>query len=144
MINTIDLPIVLSEGANAPAYAHEGDAGMDLYCDSEPVRMSPGTRVAIATGVRLAIPEGYYGDIRSKSGLALNHGITCLTGTIDASYRGEIKVVLINLSGTMHTFCRGDKIAQLVITPYARANVVPVHSLDDTDRGTDGFGSTGK
>jgi dUTP pyrophosphatase len=144
MTNTIKLPIVLSDDAKVPAYAHEGDAGMDLFCDVDVIDLYGGCRVAIPTGVRAAIPEGYYGDVRSKSGLALRHGITVLTGTIDAQYRGEIMVVLINLSSEAKRFVRGDKVAQLVITPCARANVVPVHSLDDTDRGTGGFGSTGK
>jgi dUTP pyrophosphatase len=144
MTNAIELPVVLSDNAKAPCYAHDGDAGMDLFCNEGLVDVYAGARVAISTGVHVAIPEGYYGDIRSKSGLALNCGLTCLTGTIDQGYTGEIKVILINLSGKTHTFLRGDKVAQLVITPCARANVVPVKALDETERGTCGFGSTGK
>lgn len=139
----ITLPIVLSEGATAPAYAHEGDAGMDLFCASEIVTVYPGARVKIPTGVRVAIPAGYYGDIRSKSGLAIKYGLTCLTGTVDASYRGEIHIILINLGSERVTFKRGDKVAQMVLTPYAHATVSQRSSLEETSRGANGFGSTG-
>jgi dUTP pyrophosphatase len=140
---TLDMPIVLSEGATAPSYAHEGDAGMDLFCASEVVTIYPGARAKIPTGVFAAIPQGHYGDIRSKSGLAIKHGLTCLTGTVDATFRGEIHVILINLGDSRVTFHRGDKIAQMVLTPYAWGTIRQVQALDETDRGANGFGSTG-
>lgn len=126
-----------------PTYAHPGDAGMDFYA-AEAVTIAPGERVRIATGVCLAIPEGYTGLMWDKSGIAFKHGLTVLGGVIDAGYRGEILVQLYNTSDTVHSFAVGDKVAQMLIHPVVRAELVETDELDDTARGEDGFGSTGE
>jgi dUTP pyrophosphatase len=139
-----------AEGLPLPAYATPGSAGIDLYAalvQSEPVMMAPGARALIPTGVRLHIPPGYEGQVRARSGLALNHGIGLLNapGTIDSDYRGELRILLINLGDESFTISRGDRIAQVVIAPVARVElkVVPTEELDKTPRGEGGFGSTG-
>jgi dUTP pyrophosphatase len=124
-----------------------GAAGLDLVAAlTAPVTLPPGGRALIPTGVALALPEGFEGQIRPRSGLALRHGLTCLNspGTIDADYRGEIKVLLINLGAEAVVVERGWRIAQLVVAPVAAVSLVPVMALDDTVRGTGGFGSTGQ
>lgn len=129
-----------------PAYETEGAAGMDLRAaipEDEPIVLGPMARTAVPTGLAFALPLGFEGQIRSRSGLAIRHGITCLTGTIDADYRGELKVVLANLGETDFTIRRGDRIAQLIVAAVARANWSVVESLDETARGAGGFGSTG-
>ena len=133
------------EGLRLPAYATDGAAGMDVVA-AEEATLAPGARAAIATGFAIAIPAGYEVQVRPRSGLALKHGVTCLNtpGTIDSDYRGEVKVILINLSQESFKIARGDRIAQLVPAPVQRAVLDEVASLDDTNRGTGGFGSTGR
>ena len=128
-----------------PAYATAGAAGMDVVA-AEDVTLDPGARAAVATGFALAIPVGYEVQVRPRSGLALRHGVTCLNtpGTIDADYRGEVKVILINLGEAPFPIARGERIAQLVPAPVQRATLAIVDALDDTDRGSGGFGSTGR
>jgi dUTP pyrophosphatase len=137
-----------SAGLPLPAYETTGAAGLDLRAalpDGEPVTVAPGERAALPTGICIAVPEGFEAQIRPRSGLALRHGITCLNspGTIDADYRGEIKIILVNLGSEPVTFHRGDRVAQMVIAPVARAILVETETLDKTTRGGGGFGSTG-
>jgi dUTP pyrophosphatase len=136
----------LPHGADLPlpTYATDGAAGMDAV-SAEDLILTPGARYAVATGFAMAIPEGYEVQVRPRSGLALKHGITCLNtpGTIDSDYRGEVKVILANLGSDPFEIKRGDRIAQLVPAPVQRAVLTEVNSLDETARGTGGFGSTG-
>ena len=127
-----------------PRYAHPGDAGLDLVA-SEPVMLGAGERAAVPTGLVIAVPPGWVGLIHPRSGLALRHGVTVANapGTIDTEYRGELKVLLINLGGDPVTFERGDRIAQLLLQPVGRATVVEVDEFANTGRGSGGFGSTG-
>jgi dUTP pyrophosphatase len=127
-----------------PAYATDGAAGMDVV-SAEDIILAPGARHAVATGFAMAIPHGYEVQVRPRSGLALKHGITCLNtpGTIDSDYRGEVKVILANLGSEPFPIKRGDRIAQLVPAPVQRAVLTEVDSLDATERGAGGFGSTG-
>jgi dUTP pyrophosphatase len=128
-----------------PAYATDGAAGMDVVA-AEDLTLAPGARHAVATGFAMAIPDGFEVQVRPRSGLALKHGITCLNtpGTIDSDYRGEVKVILANLGQEPFDIKRGDRIAQLVPAPVQRAALLEVSSLDDTARGSGGFGSTGQ
>lgn len=128
-----------------PAYATEGAAGMDVVA-AEDLLLEPGGRAAVATGFAIAVPDGYEVQVRPRSGLALKHGVTCLNtpGTIDSDYRGEIKVILANLGAEPFPVRRGDRIAQLVPAAVTRAGVEEVASLDETARGSGGFGSTGR
>jgi dUTP pyrophosphatase len=128
-----------------PTYATAGAAGMDVVA-AESLTLAPGARHAVATGFAIAIPEGYEVQVRPRSGLALKHGVTCLNtpGTIDQDYRGEVKVILANLGDQSFDIARGDRIAQLVPAPVQRATLDEVADLDDTDRGSGGFGSTGR
>ena len=143
-MRNLEIPIVLLEGAALPHYASSGAAGMDLRA-TEDVALAPGERKAVPTGLRLAIPEGYEGQVRPRSGLALRHGLSMVNspGTIDADYRGEVKMILINLGSEVVQFPRGERLGQLVICPIARAVLVAVDDLDGTARGEGGFGSTG-
>ena len=128
-----------------PHYAKPGDAGADLYA-AHSVRLAPGERALVPTGIAIALPYGYVGLIHPRSGLSVRHGISMVNapGTIDAAYRGEIKVNLINLDpNDAVTLDRGDRIAQLIIQEVAHAVFVPVEGLPGTERGTGGFGSTG-
>ncbi|NBB24518.1 dUTP diphosphatase [Porphyrobacter sp. SLTP] len=131
-------------GLPLPAYATTGAAGMDVV-SAEDVTIAPGARHAVATGLSLAIPEGYEIQVRPRSGLALKHGITVpnTPGTIDSDYRGELKVILINLGPEPFAIARGDRVAQLVLAPVVQAAWSEVAELDATDRGEGGFGSTG-
>lgn len=133
------------EGLPLPAYATAGAAGMDVVA-AEDLVLAPGARHAVATGFAIAIPPGYEVQVRPRSGLALKHGITCLNtpGTIDEDYRGEVKVILANLGDQPYTIARGERIAQLVPAPVQRALFEEVAVLDETDRGSGGFGSTGR
>ena len=144
-----DVPIAVkrlpnSGGLPLPAYASDGAAGMDVVA-AESLTLRPGARAAVATGIALAIPAGWEVQVRPRSGLALKHGITCLNspGTIDSDYRGEVKVILANLSDEPFEVKRGDRIAQLVPAQVQRATLVEVEDLDATARGAGGFGSTG-
>lgn len=139
--HNLDLPL--------PAYETAQAAGMDLRAavpEDEPIVLRPGARVAAPTGLAFALPEGFEAQVRPRSGLAAKHGITCLNspGTIDADYRGELKVILANLGEEDFTIRRGDRIAQLVIAPVVQARWAEVDSLDETARGENGFGSTGR
>jgi len=131
-------------GLPVPAYATAHAAGMDIV-SAEDVSLAPGVRHAVATGFAVAIPEGYEIQVRPRSGLALKHGISLpnTPGTIDADYRGEMKIILINLGSDVFQIARGDRIAQLVPARVQRAVFAEVADLDETDRGTGGFGSTG-
>jgi dUTP pyrophosphatase len=129
-----------------PAYETAHAAGMDLMaCLSADLELAPGGRAIIPTGFSIALPEGYEAQVRPRSGLAAKHGVTVLNapGTIDADYRGEIGVILINLGEAAFAISRGMRIAQMVIAPVSRAAWREVDTLDDTQRGTGGFGSTG-
>ncbi len=129
-----------------PAYQTALAAGMDLHADLDAdLTLASLERSAVPTGLSLEIPAGFEGQIRPRSGLALKQGLTCLNtpGTIDADYRGEVKVILVNLSNTPVVLKRGDRIAQLVIASVARATLVEVEALTGTVRGSEGFGSTG-
>ena len=130
--------------AQLPVYAHPGDAGMDVR-SIEDVTLSPGARALIHTGLVLMLPPNAEAQVRPRSGLAIKHGITVLNtpGTIDAGYRGEVGVILINLGTEPFVVEKGMKIAQLVVSPVAQAEIVEVTSVDETDRGAGGFGSTG-
>ena len=136
-----------SEGLPLPAYETGGAAGMDLRAAViEPLTLAPGARAAVPTGLAFAIQSGFEAQIRPRSGLALKHGITCLNtpGTIDADYRGEVKVILINLGQEAFIIERGDRIAQIIIGPVVQAELLEVETLDITSRGLGGFGSTGR
>ncbi len=129
-----------------PARATPGSAGLDLRAAiDEPITLSPGARALIPTGLRLAIPRGLEGQVRPRSGLALRWGVTVLNspGTIDADYRGELRVLLINHGGDPFTLRRGERIAQLVLAPVAAPDLIEVRVLEETSRGEGGFGSTG-
>lgn len=130
-----------------PAYATVDSAGMDVYAYiQEPITLQPLERQAIPTGLSIALPSGYEMQLRPRSGWALKYGLTLLNtpGTIDADYRGEIKVILANVSSEPFTIHPGDRICQMVIARYAQADWDLVEVLDDTERGTGGFGHTGK
>ena len=132
------------DGLTLPAYATEGAAGMDVLA-AEDVTLQPGARHAVATGLSVGIPPGYEIQVRPRSGLALMHGISVpnAPGTIDSDYRGELKVILVNLGASAFEVRRGDRIAQLVLAPVVRASWLKVDELDETARGEGGFGSTG-
>ncbi len=137
------------EGLPLPKAQTEGAAGMDLLAalaDDAPLILEFGDRAAVPTGLEMAIPEGYEGQVRPRSGLAFRHGLTVANapGTIDCDYRGEVKVLLINLGRDPVTIARGERIAQLVIAPVTAADLVAVDSLDATQRGAGGLGSTGR
>ncbi|NBG87806.1 dUTP diphosphatase [Isachenkonia alkalipeptolytica] len=141
MIMKIELT---DENAKLPDYAHEGDAGMDLYA-VESVTLQPGERKLVGTGLKIQLPPNTEAQIRPKSGLALKNGITLLNtpGTVDEGYRGEVEVILINHSREAYSVEIGQKIAQMVIMPVTRVTVEKVDHLEDSVRGQGGFGSTG-
>lgn len=137
------------QGLALPAYETALSAGMDLRAavsEAAPITLAPGERGLIPTGLTMALPAGYEAQVRPRSGLALKHGITCLNtpGTIDADYRGEVKVILINLGQESFTIRRGERIAQMVIAPVTQAAWDVVDALSETARGAGGFGSTGR
>ena len=138
-----------AEGLPLPAYETGGSAGMDLraaLAEESPMTLAPGARALVPTGLRIALEPGYEAQVRPRSGLALKHGLTCLNspGTIDSDYRGEVGVILINHGQEPFVIRRGDRIAQLVIARHEQATLVEVEALDETARGTGGFGSTGR
>jgi dUTP pyrophosphatase len=137
-----------AEGLPLPAYQSMQAAGLDLLAavsDAAPVRLAPGERALVPTGLVIALPHGTEAQVRPRSGLAVRHGITLLNtpGTIDADYRGEIQVIMVNLGHEAFVVTRGMRIAQLIVAPVTRAHLVEVAALDDTPRGAGGFGSTG-
>ncbi len=150
MKEAVTVPIQITpegEGLPLPKYATPGSAGMDLVAAvADEMVLPPGEVRLISTGIRIAIPEGYEGQVRPRSGLALRHGITMLNspGTIDSDYRGTVSVIAINHGKEDFVIRRGERIAQLVICPVARAEWQPVASLDDTQRGEGGFGHSGR
>ncbi|MFZ4602453.1 MAG: dUTP diphosphatase [Caulobacterales bacterium] len=141
LAHNLDLPL--------PAYESASAAGMDLRAavpEDEPMTLAPGARALVPTGLAIALPPGFEAQVRPRSGLALKHGISCLNspGTIDADYRGEVKVLLINHGAEPFTIARGERIAQMVIAPVVQAVWRESETLDDTTRGAGGFGSTGR
>jgi dUTP pyrophosphatase len=140
--DTVDVPII---AGLVPAYAHPGDAGADLHA-AEAVTLAPGQRHTVPTGVSIALPDGFAAFVVPRSGLAAKHGITIVNspGTVDAGYRGEIRVTVLNTDSSMpYDIAVGDRIAQLIVMPVTRANFIPVEDLPESRRGTAGFGSTG-
>ncbi|MCU1579745.1 MAG: dUTP diphosphatase [Rhodoglobus sp.] len=136
---------VLIASGDIPEYAHPGDAGADLTA-AESVVLAPGARATVATGVSIALPDGYVALVVPRSGLAAKHGITIVNspGTVDAGYRGEIRVTMLNTDAEQpFTIAAGDRIAQLIVMPVSRARFVPVQKLPGSHRGEGGFGSTG-
>lgn len=139
---------IINKSANAlPHYATDGAAGMDIKAQlDEPLHLAPMQRALVPTGLFIELPQGFEAQIRPRSGLAIKQGITCLNtpGTIDSDYRGEIKVILINLSTDTQTIYTGDRIAQMVVQKVEKVNWQPVQLLSETVRSEGGFGSTGK
>ncbi len=143
----IQLPVINNSPYELPAYATISSAGLDLKAVlDQPLILQPLERKIIGTGLKIALPEGYEAQVRPRSGLAARHGITVLNapGTIDADYRGEIGVILVNLSNEAFEIVPGERIAQLVVAQYTQVDWQLTETLDDTDRGEGGFGSTGK
>lgn len=134
----------IKDNAIIPKYAHQGDAGVDLY-SIEDYLLKPSERVLVSTGIKISIPKGYEAQIRPKSGLALNHGISIVNtpGTIDADYRGEIGIITINLGKEDFKIEKGKKIAQMIFNKVEEAEFEEVEELENTTRGEGGFGSTG-
>ncbi|MBB3773499.1 dUTP pyrophosphatase [Angulomicrobium tetraedrale] len=147
----VEVPVLVlehAEGLPLPTYATAGAAGLDLLAalpEGEPLTLAPLARAAVPTGLCLALPEGYEGQVRPRSGLALKQGLTVLNapGTVDADYRGEVKVLLINLGTEPVVLERGQRIAQLVVAPVTRIQLRQTGDLSETTRGSGGFGSTG-
>ena len=146
-MNDVSIKVKALEGVSIPEYKTAGAAGADVcaFVDS-PVELKPGEKALIGTGLFFAIPDGYEIQVRPRSGLAAKNGVTVLNtpGTIDSDYRGELKVILINLGKETFTVNKGDRIAQIVAAPVTRSQFNSVETLDETERGVGGFGSTGK
>jgi dUTP pyrophosphatase len=143
----VDVKIVNTSNNDLPHYATEGSAGMDLRAFiTEPLSLKPMQRELVPTGMSIELPDGYEAQVRPRSGLAIRQGITCLNspGTIDSDYRGEIKIVLVNLSGESQIIHPGDRIAQLVLQKVEKIHWKKVNVLTETERNEGGFGSTGK
>lgn len=146
-MNLTDIKCVALEGAIIPQYKTTGAAGADICAHlTESITLKPMERFAVPTGLFFEIPEGFEIQVRPRSGLAIKNGITCLNtpGTIDSDYRGEVKVILVNLGTEDFVINNGDRIAQIVVSPVTLGNFVITDKLDETERGTGGFGSTGK
>ncbi len=147
MDKPVPVKIVNQSDNELPAYATAGAAGLDIRAFlAEPIELQPMERCLVPTGLYLEIPDGYEAQVRPRSGLAIKQGITCLNtpGTIDSDYRGELKVILINLDTQAHTIQSGDRIAQLVFQQVTRVAWQPADTLNQTDRGEGGFGHTGR
>lgn len=145
MTESVRVPVLRVDAAlPLPAYARPDDAGLDLYA-AEPVTLAPGARALVPTGIALAIPPGFAGFVLPRSGLALRHGVTLLNtpGLVDAGYRGEVKVLLVNHGDAPVSLSRGDRVAQLVVQRVERVALAPVAELPESTRGAGGFGSTG-
>ncbi len=132
-----------------PVYETTGSAGMDLRAavpEEAPITLQPGARALIPAGFAIGLPEGYEAQVRPRSGLALKHGVTCLNspGTIDSDYRGEVGVILINHGAEPFVIQRGERIAQMIVSPVVQSSWIEVETLDETARGAGGFGSTGR
>ncbi len=132
---------IMTPGAKIPAYAHPGDAGMDLFACAD-MTLAPGETKPVPTGIQMAIPQGYVGLVWDKSGISLK-GVHRLAGVVDAGYRGEVRVVMVNLGTESFAIKAGMKIAQMLIQPVEAPTIVESDTLDDTSRGAGGFGSTG-
>lgn len=148
MIDVAIIQLPHAAGLDVPAYETTASAGMDLPAavpNDDPATLASGDRALLPTGLKIALPEGYEGQVRPRSGLAHRHGVTVLNspGTIDADYRGEVKVLLVNHGREPFTIERGMRIAQLVVARHARVSWIEQTTLEDTARGTGGFGSTG-
>ena len=147
---TVEIPISFEEGSDdlpLPSYQTAGSAGLDLYAAvKEEVQIHPGEFKMISSGIRIALPQGYEAQIRPRSGLALKHGISIVNtpGTIDSDYRGVIGIILINFGNVSYTIKRGERIAQMVINQYQKAHLFKLIQLPQTQRKSNGFGSTGK
>lgn len=147
MVDVALLRLPHAQDLPLPAYQSEDAAGFDLIAAvEEPLTLSPLDRALVPTGLAMALPAGYEAQVRPRSGLAAKYGVTVLNspGTVDADYRGEVKVILINLSDAPFVISRGERIAQMVIAPVSRANLIETDVLDATTRGAGGFGSTGR
>mgnify|MGYP000317694244 CR=1 FL=1 len=147
MASSIIIKTVNQSGNELPHYATDGAAGMDIRAHlTGPVTLNPLERKLIPSGIFMEIPEGYEIQIRPRSGLALKNGITCLNtpGTIDSDYRGELKILLINLSNEPQVISNNDRIAQLILAKVEKAEILPVQQLNETERAAGGFGHTGK
>ncbi len=145
-METVSIQIINNSTNNLPAYETTGSAGMDIRANlKEPVKLLPLQRALIPTGLFIELPYGYEAQIRPRSGLAIKYGITCLNspGTIDSDYRGEIKIILINLSNEEHAIQHGDRIAQMIIHQTIKAEWIEVKVLNESKRGDGGFGHTG-
>jgi len=139
--------VLVDAGASIPEYASAGAAGADLRARLDaPLVLAPGARAAVRTGLRIELPTGYEAQVRPRSGLALKQGLTCLNspGTVDSDYRGEVRVIIVNLGSETAEIRDGDRIAQLVVAPVSRASFESVDAVGETDRGSGGFGSTGR
>lgn len=144
--HSIDIHFLIEEGAEPPSYSSEGASGADLRAFiREPIAIMPGATALVPTGIRLQIPHGYEIQVRPRSGLALNHGITVLNtpGTVDADYRGELKVILINHSAQSFIVQPNMRIAQMVLAPVVQARFLTTEAISETHRGANGFGHTG-
>jgi dUTP pyrophosphatase len=147
MVDVAILRLPHAEGLPLPAYQSELAAGLDLMAAiDQPITLAPLGRAMVPTGLQIALPAGFEAQVRPRSGLAAKHGVTVLNspGTVDADYRGEVKVILVNLSEVPFVISRGERIAQMVIAPVVQAKLVEVTALDATARGAGGFGSTGR
>lgn len=145
-MNRIDIKIIASEGAVVPCYKTEGAAGADVCALlSEKIVLKPGKRTVVPTGLFFEIPQGYEIQVRPRSGLAAKNGVTVLNtpGTIDSDYRGELKVILVNLGEEDFEISSGDRIAQIIVAPVTIGNFIQSESISETERGSGGFGSTG-
>lgn len=143
----VQIPIINHSVYPLPQYATPGASGMDVYASMETeIHLAPMERALVPTGIHIALPEGYEAQVRPRSGMALKKGITCLNspGTIDADYRGEIKVILVNLSGSIQKIEPGERVAQLVIQRYEKVEWKLTNNLEETHRGQGGFGHTGE
>ncbi|MEO6289618.1 MAG: dUTP diphosphatase [Ginsengibacter sp.] len=146
-MHDVEIKIINNSENNLPEYATDGSAGLDLKANlATPIVLQPLERAIIPTGIFIEIPAGFEAQVRPRSGLAINHGITCLNspGTVDSDYRGELKVILINLSKLEFTINHGERIAQIVISKVEKALLRPVVQLQSSIRGEGGFGHTGK
>ena len=145
-MNEVDIKIIANKGAVVPCYKTAGAAGADVCALlSDKVVLKPGERTILPTGLFFELPQGYEIQVRPRSGLAAKNGVTVLNtpGTIDSDYRGELKVILINLGDSDFEISSGDRIAQIVVAPVTLGNFIQVESISETERGTGGFGSTG-
>lgn len=145
-METVHVNIINTSSNSLPAYETTGSAGMDIRANLEaPVKLKPMQRALIPTGLFIELPQGYEAQVRPRSGLAIKQGITCLNspGTIDSDYRGEIKIILINLSEKEHIIQHGDRIAQMIIHAITKAEWAEVKVLNESKRGAGGFGHTG-